>query len=359
MSGPLSGVRIIEIEGIGPLPFAGMLLADMGAEILCVEPPRTRELRLGDDNPLMRGRARITLDLKDETDRERLLQLCETADVLIEGLRPGKMEALGLGPQECFARAPALVYGRMTGWGQDGPLAKLAGHDPTYVAYSGALAWLGRGGAPAMPPFSLVGDTAGGATYLVMGVLAALLSARTTGQGQVVDASIADGNLSLMSPLFGARRSGLANVPIWQAMMHGECPWTTIYETADGGHMVVCAMESAFYLELLERLGLDKEMLPNRNDAARWPELRQRFAETFASASRAEWERVFEGSDACAAPVLLLDEAEEHPVNTARGAFVDGLPQAAPRFSLTPSAHAPQGLSAEDVIAGWQSGSRR
>lgn len=354
MSGPLSGIRVIEIEGIGPLPFAGMLLADMGAEILCILPPRTRELRLGDDNPLMRGRARITLDLKDAADRERLLQVCETADVLIEGLRPGKMEALGLGPKECFDRAPGLVYGRMTGWGQEGPLARLAGHDPTYVAYSGALDWLGRGGSPAMPPFSLVGDTAGGATYLVMGVLAALLSARTTGQGQIVDASIADGNLSLMSALFGARRSGLANVPIWQAMMHGECPWTTIYETADGGHMVVCAMESAFYMELLERLELDKEMLPNRNEVERWPELRQRFAEKFASATRAEWEHVFEGSDACVAPALSLDEAEAHPVNLARGAFIDGLPQAAPRFSLTPSAHAPASRSADDMIARWR-----
>lgn len=357
--GPLAGVRIVEIAGIGALPFAGMLLADMGAEILRIDPPNARELRMADNDPVMRGRAPLTLDLKDPAGREHALQLIERADVLIEALRPGKMEALGLGPGDCHARAPALVYARSTGWGQEGPLATSAGHDPNYVGYTGALEWLGRGTSPAMPPFGLVGDTAGGSLYTVIGILAALHHARATGQGQVVDASILDGTLSLMTGIYAAQNSGLAKVPVWRGMMvTGDCPYTGIYETSDGLHVAVCALEKPFYGQLLDGLGLAAADLPDRNAVTEWPALRAQFAERFRSATRDHWEQVFSGTDACVTPALSLEDAPAHPANTQRGSFIDGLPAAAPRFSATSTRHAPDSLSTESLLERWKSQDR-
>jgi len=358
--GPLAGVRIIEIAGIGPLPFAGMLLADLGAGILRIDPPRPRELQSADTDgrdPVMRGRAAMTLDLKTDEGRDRLLGLVAVADVLIEGLRPGKMEALGLGPDACFARAPHLVYGRSTGWGQTGSLAASAGHDPNYVSYTGALSWLGASGRPAMPPFGLVGDTAGGALYLVIGVLAALHHARATGTGQVVDAAIMDGTLSLMTGLYAMQDRDPAERARWHTTMGGSCPFATLYETADGGFMAICALESRFYAQFVEGLGLDTKALPPRGDMAHWPALREQFARSFRAKPRSHWEQIFAGTDACVTPALSIEEARDHPINAARGAFANGIPAAAPRFSVTATGHAPQGLAADAMIERWQTGS--
>ncbi len=342
-SGPLSGLRIVEFAAIGPAPFAGMLLADMGAQILRIEPPREREARMPIDaqrDPLLRGRIHLTLDLKQPEARERLLSILPHTDVLIEGFRPGVMERLGLGPQECLARAPRLVYGRMTGWGQSGPLAATAGHDPTYIAITGALHAMGYPDRPPTPPLNIVGDFAGGALYLVMGILAALLHARACGQGQVVDASIIDGTTSLMTMVYGLFAAGLWSDHRGTNLLDGSCPFGTAYETADGQYMAVCALEPSFYAELLRRLGLDPASLPAQWDREHWPILGQRFAAVFRQRSRAEWTEHFTGSDACVSPVLSVAEAPAHPHNQARGAFIDGIPAAAPRFSATPTQHA-------------------
>lgn len=347
--GPLMGVRIIEIAGIGPLPFAGMLLADMGAEILRIDTPRKRELVYRNGDPLLRGRATITLDLKEEAGRDTFLDLLDKADILIEGLRPGAMERLGLGPDVCLSRVPRLVYGRSTGWGQTGSLATSAGHDPSYVAYTGALEWLGLGGEPKMPPFALVGDTAGGATYLVMGVLAALLNARQTGIGQVVDGAIADGTLSLMTPIFAMLQRGQSPAAQWQPLNDGSCPFARLYEARDGLFMVVCALEPRFYAAFVTGLGLDLAALPDRADEASWPTLRETFAARIRQQPRCHWVDQFAHGDACVAPVISIQDAPDHPVNQARHAFIDGLPAPAPRFSGTPTfpanaSHDPQAL---------------
>ncbi|HWJ70992.1 MAG TPA: CaiB/BaiF CoA-transferase family protein [Sphingobium sp.] len=351
--GPLAGVRIVEIAGIGPLPFAGMLMADMGAEILRIETPRKRELVYATDDPLLRGRATITLDLKEEAGRDAFLGLLDKADILIEGLRPGAMERLGLGPNTCMSRVPHLVYGRSTGWGQTGPLAASAGHDPNYVAYTGALEWLGLGGTPKMPPFALVGDTAGGATYLVMGVLAALLHARQTGMGQVVDGAIIDGTLSLMTPIFAMMQRRQKPAALWQPMNDGSCPYARLYETRDGLFMVVCALEPRFYAAFVEGLGLDLVSLPDRTDEANWPALRETFAARIRQQPRCHWVDQFAVSDACIAPVISIQEAPDHPVNQARNAFIDGLPAPAPRFSGTPTFPASTSHNPQPLIDRW------
>ena len=309
--GPLAGTRIIEIAGIGSLPFALMLLADMGAEILRIETPNRRELAHAADDPLLRGRSSLTLDLKSAAGRAELLALLPHADVLAEALRPGAMERLGLGPEDCLRVAPHLVYGRATGWGQTGPLAGTAGHDPGYMALTGALDWLGGGGPPRMPPFALTGDAAG-ALYLAMGVLAALLHARQSGLGQVVDASIADATLSMMTPLFAALRCGDDPAAFWTPMTDGSCPFARPYETADGLFMVVCALEEKFYLELLRGLNLDPATLPARQDRANWPALRAIIADRFRQHPRAHWEQRLCQTDACATPALSLREAPQH-----------------------------------------------
>jgi len=344
--GPLAGVRIIELAGIGPGPFAGMLLADLGAEILLIEPPRAREAQMPlppERDPLFRGRVRLVLDLKQAADRERLLALLGSVDMLIEGFRPGVMERLGLGPDACLARAPRLVYGRITGWGQSGPLATTAGHDPDYIAITGALHAMGYPDRPPLPPLNVVGDFAGGSLYLVMGLLAAHIHARRTGQGQVVDASIVDGTLSLLTMAYAMRGAGQWSDERGQNLLDGSCPFGTCYETADGHYMAVCPLEPTFYAEFLRRLGLAAEGLPGQWERARWPELHERFAAIFRTRSRAAWIAVFEGSDACVAPVISIAEAPAHPHHRARASFTGDppLPAAAPRFSATPTAAAP------------------
>jgi alpha-methylacyl-CoA racemase len=338
-TGPLKGVRVVEIAGIGPGPHAATIFADLGADVVRVERPggatsagpRHADL-------LTRGRPSVAMDLKDPAAVEAVLELVDKADVLIEGMRPGVAERLGFGPDVCLARNARLVYGRMTGWGQDGPLAQAAGHDVNYLALSGVLHGLGQDRGRPHFPTNLVGDFGGGSTYLVIGVLAALLEARTSGRGQVVDAAIVDGaahlNLMFASMLAGgvAREERAAN------LLDGGVPYYDLYETADGRHMAVGALEPPFYDELVRRLGI-ADRAPDRNDLSRLGELRQLLTETFASRTQAEWAEVFADSDACCAPVLPTTEAAGHPHLEARGVYVehDGLlqPAPAPRFSRT------------------------
>jgi len=338
----LQGVRVLELASIGPGPFAAMLLADHGAEVLRIERPGPEghdEVR--HDPVTTRGRARrLVLDLKSAAGREALLAEVESADILLEGFRPGVMERLGLGPSPCHARNPRLVYGRMTGWGQSGPLALRAGHDINYIALAGVLHAIGTGapaGGKPIPPLNLVGDFGGGALYLAFGVLAALLHARSTGRGQVVDAAMVDGSLSLMAMIFGRVAAGH-----WQDgvrasnSLDGGRPWYDTYATADGRHMAVGANELPFYRLFCEGLGLTPAEAAMRDDPAAWPALRERIATLFAARTRDEWSAHFEGTDACVSPVLTLAEAEAHPHNRARGNVlrVQGVaqPGAAPRI---------------------------
>lgn len=360
-SGPLAGVRILEFRGIGPAPFATMLLADLGAEVLQVAPPAPRGAEQAapaqPQDPLWRGRSVLQLDLKNEAGRDALLDLLPHIDVLIEGFRPGAMERLGLGPQDCLAHNKALVYGRMTGWGQDGPLAHLPSHDPNCLAITGALHAMGYADRPPLPPLNLVADLGGGALYLAMGVLAALLHARATGQGQVVDAAMVDGVASLMGMVYAMRAQGQWSDERGVNFLDGSCPFGTSYETADGKYMLVCAVEPPFYACLLEGLGLEAGQLPAQYDRPRWPELRERFTAVFKSRTRDDWTARLEMLGACVSPVLDLAEAPGHAHNRARGVFVgDGapVPAAAPRFSVTPSSHAPHDLgSAAETLRRW------
>ena len=357
--GPLAGTRIVELAAVGPVPFAGMLLADMGAEILFIEPPNAREAQMPmaqTRDPLFRGRSRLTLDLKNPDHRARLLDIVATADVLLEGYRPGVMERLGLGPADCHKRTPKLVYGRMTGWGQTGPLAQTAGHDPTYVAITGALHAMGYADRPPLPPLNIVGDFAGGSLYLIVGVLAALLHARATGQGQVVDAAIVDGTASLMTMIYAMHGAGMWSEQRGANLMDGSCPYGTTYETSDHGYMAVCALEPKFYAEFVQKLGLDIAQLPPQADRSQWPQLRAKFAAIFAARTRTEWIAVFAGSNACVAPVLSVAEAPGHEQNRARKVFVGEppLPGPAPRFDRTPSTHAAyEPCDAESLLKRW------
>lgn len=338
-TGPLRGVRVVEIAGIGPGPHAAMILADLGADVVRVERPggapspgnRATDL-------LTRGRPSVAMDLKNPDAVQTVLRLVETADVLLEGMRPGVTERLGLGPDACLARNPRLVYGRMTGWGQDGPLALAAGHDMNYIAIAGVLHGLGQ--SPDRPhfPSNLVGDFGGGSTYLVIGVLAALLEARVSGQGQVVDAAIVDGAAHLNAMFASMLAGGWAQERRAVGLLDGGAPFYDVYETADGKHMSVGPLEPKFYAELLDRLDLGGDV-PDRDDPAQWPALRTVLAARFAERTQAEWTEVFDGSDACCAPVLPMTEAARHPHLAARGTYVDrdGLlqPAPAPRFSRT------------------------
>ena len=351
--GPLAGVRIIELETVGPVPYAGMLLADMGAEVLLVKPPRPREARMplhGRRDPLFRGRVEWPLDLKCATDRSSLLDLLPQCDVLLEGYRPGVMERLGLGPEDCLARAPRLVYGRLTGYGRDGPLSGEAGHDLNFIALTGALFAGGPADRPPPPPLNMIGDFAGGSLFLALGVVAALLEARGSGRGQVVDASTLDGTSSLLTIVYAMQAVGLWNRERGTNVMDGSAPFGAVYRTRDDGYMSVCALEPSLYARLVAGLGLEAATLPGQWDRAHWPELQARFAARFRERTREEWTRDFAGSDACVAPVLDTVEAPDHPHNRARGVFVAGevaeglapLPAAAPRFSRTVTAHAAQ-----------------
>lgn len=329
----LNGLRVIEIEGLGPAPFAGMLLADMGADVIVVHRPGGNPAPGVPDQPILdRGKRSVTLDLKDAADRAVLEALLDTADALIEGFRPGVMERLGLGPEAVQARNPALVYGRMTGWGQTGPLAQTAGHDMNYIGLSGAL-WHGSPpGQPPMVPPTLIGDIGGGALYLALGVLAGVLNARATGQGTVVDAAIYDGSANMMNLLMTLGQAGGFRSARGQSLLDGP-HWSRTYQTADGGYMSVQCLEPKFYAIFLGQLGLsDDPEFQNQFDPAQWPAQSARLEALFATEDRAHWTALFEGTDACVAPVLPPHEAHRHPINAARRTWVDvdGTYQAAP-----------------------------
>jgi alpha-methylacyl-CoA racemase len=340
--GPLTGVRVVELAGIGPGPFAAMLLADLGADVVRVDRPGGAGLGI---DPALdvtnRNKRSVIVDLKAPDGAARVLDLVERADVLLEGYRPGVAERLGVGPGHCHARNPRLVYGRMTGWGQHGPLADRAGHDIAYIALTGTLGMIGDPDRPPAVPANLLGDYAGGSLYLVVGVLAALHHARAGGTGQVVDAAIVDGAAHLSAMIHGMLAAGGWRDRRGANLLDGGCPYYGTYETADGAHMAVGALEPRFYEEFLRRLGVEDQAAAHL-DVTRWPTLRERVAARFRTRTRDEWTAVFEDSDACVAPVLSLREAPHHPHLAARGTFTDhgGItqPAPAPRFSATPTA---------------------
>jgi alpha-methylacyl-CoA racemase len=368
-SGPLHGVRVVELAGLGPAPFAAMLLADLGADVIRVDRPGGDDLAAAPPpyDLLARGRPRVAIDLKRPEGVRVLMDLVTGADALIEGFRPGVAERLGLGPDDCLAVSPQLVYGRMTGWGQAGPLAKTAGHDIDYIAMSGVLQAIGRAGGPPQIPINLLGDFAGGGLYLVVGVLAGILEARSSGQGQVVDAAIVDGSAHLATMVVGLLGAGAWRPERGHNILDSGAPFYDVYETADAEHLAVGAIEPQFWQALLDRLsdvGVDVAELPDRSDLARWPELRKRLAETFATRTRAEWADIFDGTDACVAPVLSMPEAAEHPHLAARGTYVEhhGVtqPAPAPRFSRTPAALStpprPPGADGPEALQRWDVG---
>ena len=359
--GPLRGTRVIEIASLAPAPFGCMVLSDLGADVLRVD----RAERCGPDavaptDPLARGRRSIGLNLKDPEGIELLLRLIEEADVLVEGFRPGVAERLGFGPEACLRRNPRLVFARMTGWGQQGPLAPTAGHDIGYIAVSGVLHGIGRPGERPVPPLNLVGDFGGGGMLLAVGVLAALLERERSGLGQVIDAAMVDGSALLNAFLYGLISAGAWREERGSNLLDGGAPFYDTYETAGGGHVAVGALEPQFYAELLAGLGLADADLPSQYDRAGWPALRERFTAVFKQRTRDEWAAAFSGSDACVAPVLTAGEAPAHPHCAARGTFTTsgGLvqPAPAPRFSRTPSADPPPppkpGADTADVLAG-------
>ncbi|MFE6666274.1 CaiB/BaiF CoA transferase family protein [Streptomyces sp. NPDC057697] len=360
--GPLAGVRVVELAGIGPGPFAAMLLADLGADVVRVDRPGGAGLGIDPAYDLTnRNKRSVLVDLKAEGGAAAVLELAERADILIEGYRPGVAERLGVGPDAALARNPRLVYGRMTGWGQDGPLAERAGHDAAYIALTGTLSMIGRAGEPPVLPANLVGDYAGGSLYLVVGVLAALQHARTPGgRGQVVDAAIVDGAAHLATMIHGMLAAGGWQDRRGSNLLDGGCPFYGTYETADGQYMAVGPLEQRFYEEFGRLLGIE-DTAPDRSDITRWEELRTVVADRFRTRTRAEWTEVFEGSDACVAPVLSLREAPHHPHIAARATFVEhgGLtqPAPAPRFSATPASvrrgPARPGADTAAVAADW------
>ena len=338
MPGPLAGLRVLEIAGIGPGPFCCMMLADLGAEVLRIDRPDGPPGNPAD--VLGRGRRSVALDLKSPAAIAAVLRLVEGADVLVEGFRPGVMERLGLGPEACHARNPRLVYGRMTGWGQDGPLAQAAGHDITYIALTGALWSMGRAGQRPVPPLNLVGDFGGGGMLLAFGIMAALFEAGRSGRGQVVDAAMTDGSATLMGAFFGLLAQGRWNNARESNMLDGACPYYDTYECSDGKFVAVGALEPQFFALLLKGLGLDSARFTDRTDKARWPAIKAEFTAIFRSQPRDHWAALFDGTDACVAPVLDLEEAPRHPHNAARGTFLargGGMqPAPSPRFSRTP-----------------------
>ncbi len=358
--GPLAGLRIVEFEGLGPTPFAAMLLADMGAEVVRIARPGGRPLLPQRPDFLERGRGRLPLDLKSAAGQETALRLLAHVDALIEGHRPGVMERLGLGPDDVFAVNPRLVYGRMTGWGQSGPRARTAGHDINYIALTGLLHAIGPKSRP-LPPLNLLGDFGGGALYLVAGMLAALLAARRTGRGQVVDAAIVDGASHLGTMIFSLLESGLWADTREANLLDGGAPFYTTYPCADDRFVAVGALEEKFYLALLDGLGLSPAELPDRADPANWRLLRNRFATVFRTRTRDEWARHFAGTDACVTPVLSLSEAPHDAHMAARGVFIDvaGTPQPgpAPRLSATPGEarpEPPEPLDAASLLERWR-----
>ena len=364
MGGPLHGVRVVELAGIGPGPYACMLLADAGADVIRIdratggrpEPSAGPHWDL-----LLRSRRSVAVDLKSPEGVELVLDLVAGADALVEGWRPGVAERLGLGPDDCLGRNPRLVYGRMTGWGQHGPLAQSAGHDIDYIALSGALWAVGRADERPVPPLNLVGDFGGGGMVLAFGVAAALVEAHRSGAGQVVDAAMVDGAASLMTMTYAFRNLGIWNEERGANMLDTGAPYYEVYDTADGKFFAIGAIEPQFYAALLDVLGLDAAELPAQNDRSQWGAMKERFAAIFRSKTRDEWAALFEGTDACGAPVLTPWEAHEHPHNRARSTFVEVAgaiqPGPVPRFSRTPSEVSrppePSGLHADEALADW------
>jgi alpha-methylacyl-CoA racemase len=361
--GPLTGYRVLELAGIGPGPFACMMLCDLGAEVLRVDRLGGRRGLEGlPANILDRGRRSVAVDLKHPEGAEVVLRLVEAADALVEGYRPGVAERLGIGPDAALARNPRLVYGRMTGWGQDGPYAPMAGHDINYIALAGALAHIGRAGQRPVPPLNLVGDFGGGGMFLAFGVVCALLEASRSGQGQVVDAAMVDGSAILMAMMHGLSAMGLWSEPREANLIDGGAHFYDVYETADGGYVSIGSLEPQFYAELLRLTGLEGENdLPAQMDRSEWPAMKERLAAVFMGKTRDEWCRLMEGTDVCFAPVLSMREATEHPHNRARGTFVEveGVtqPAPAPRFSRTPGAiagpPAAPGAHTDEALADW------
>jgi alpha-methylacyl-CoA racemase len=361
-AGPLAGLKVVELAGIGPGPYAAMLLADMGAEVVRIERPGSAASQVPPEKDVLRrNRRSIVVNLQHPDGVRAVLGLIAGADVLLEGFRPGVTERLGLGPQDCWEVNPRLVYGRMTGWGQTGPLSSAAGHDIGYIAVTGALGAIGRADEAPVPPLNLVGDFGGGSTFLVMGVLAALWEVGRSGRGQVVDAAIVDGASSLTAILHGMMASGLWSDTRGANMLDGGWPWYDTYATADGQWMAVGALEPKFYHQFAQLLGLPDEIAAIRADQQEWPRLRSAIAEAFLTRTRSEWTEVFEGTDACVAPVLSFHEAVEHPHLAARDTFVDvgGVkqPAPAPRFSRTPSpvpsAPPAPGADTVDILRTW------
>lgn len=363
--GPLDGFKIVELAGIGPGPMAAMLLADMGATVLRVE--RLEPAGLGVQRPLncdvtLRSRKAIALDLKTEAGVKKVLQLVEQADALIEGFRPGVTERLGLGPEDCLAKNPKLVYGRMTGFGQDGPMAQAAGHDLNYIAMSGALSAIGRSGQKPAPPLNLVGDYGGGALYLVVGVLAALLETQKSQKGQVVDAAMVDGSASLMAAPFGMFAAGLLSKNRGTNILDSGAYFYDSYECSDGKFVSVAAIESKFHEEMFRLMELDLSLVKNQMDREDWPRLKEVMSEKFRTKTRSEWTKIMGGSDACFAPVLEMDEVADDPHNSVRKTFIelDGVvqPAPAPRFNRTPNPSPTRPLTAdmipvEDALEEW------
>ena len=344
-SGPLVGLKVVELAGIGPGPFAAMLLADLGADVVRVDRPADAGLgvpRGYEFDLASRSRPSVAVDLKHPDGIETVLRLVESADVLIEPFRPGVTEKLGLGPEDCMARNPKLVYARMTGFGGTGPLAKTAGHDINYISLTGALHAIGPADKPT-PPLNLIGDYGGGALYLAFGVMSAIYEVQRSGKGQVVDAGMVDGAASLMIPIYGLHAAGYFTDQRASNILDGGAPFYDAFECADGKFVSIGSIEKKFYALLLEKLGLQDEDLPDQMDRTRWPELRARFAEVIRGKTRDEWTAIMEGSDVCFAPVMAMSEAHTHPHNVARENFVEvaGVtqPAPAPKFSRTPGSH--------------------
>ncbi len=362
--GPLDGVTIIELAGIGPGPFCGMMLSDMGADVIRIDRSSAVRADRRDRPPpdvLGRGRRSIAVDLKHPDGVETTLKLIERADGLIEGFRPGVTERLGLGPDVCLERNPKLVYGRMTGWGQDGPYAQAAGHDINYIALAGALEPLGRKGQPPTPPINLIGDFGGGGMLLAFGMVCAMLEAKRSGSGQVVDAAMVDGSAVLINFIWGLKAAGAWGPERGTNLLDTGAPFYDVYECADGNYVSIGSLEPQFYAELKRLAELDEETFGDQHDPAKWPEMKERIAEVFMAKTRDQWCEIMEHSDVCFAPVLTMEEATRHPHNVARRTFIDnaGMTQAgpAPRFSRTeasvagPAAHA--GQHTDEVLAGF------
>ena len=360
--GPLAGIKIVEFTGIGPAPMAAMMLADMGATILRID--RVRPVDLGvpmaeEHEFTHRSRAVLRLDLKQPDAIAAAQRLIDGADALIEGFRPGVMERLGLGPAVCLRRNPKLAYGRVTGWGQEGPMAQAAGHDLNYIALTGALHAVGRAGQKPTPPLNLVGDYGGGALYLVTGLLAAIISARTTGVGQVVDAAMVDGALSLMTPIYAMQAGGQLSAPRGENQLDSGAYYYEVYECGDGQFISIAPVEAKFHAELLRRLEIDPATMPAQRDTTGWAGWKEVLTARFLTRTRDEWCHLLEGTDACFAPVLAMTEAHAHPHNQAREAFIDvgghRQPAPAPRFGTTKLAppRAPGSVPLAEALAAW------